>query len=318
MFSSIIGHDLLKERLSAHFKKDPAGTYLFHGPASVGKRSTAYEASRALLCLNGVGDDCDCISCKRFKKGHPDFFSTGQDGRIKVADVDRFLEFTETMPLLSRFKIAVLDNAHEITWEAANRLLKTLEEPHPNFIFILVISEPQFLLSTVSSRCIKYEFGSLSREDLTNIIWKKLGFSLPEATVLGWMGSGSSVDIFSKAGLYLKYRKMALEFLSGIRYRPLVDSMDYVDKIEKQDLSVFLDMVMLILTDFLLLKYNVSEIANADLLDDLKKAIVDLNDRALVGIVSSFSQLKRNMRLNINLNLSTKNALIKTHPMFLL
>lgn len=318
MFSSIIGHDLLKQRLSAHLEKDPAGTYLFHGPASVGKRSMAYEASRALLCLNNTGDDCDCVSCKRFKKGHPDFFSIGQDGKIKVADVDRFLEFTETAPLLSKLKVAVLDNAHEITWEAANRLLKTLEEPPMNFVFFLVTSDPQSLLLTVLSRCIKYEFGSLSREDLTNIIWKKLGFTLPEATVLGWMGSGSSIDIFSKAGLYLKYRKMAFEFISGIRYRPLVDSMDYVDKIEKQDMSIFLDMIMLILTDFLLLKNNVADIANADLLDDLKKTIIDLNDRALVGITSSFSQLKRDMRLNVNLGLSTKNALIKTYPMFLL
>jgi DNA polymerase-3 subunit delta' len=318
MFSSIIGHDQLKERLSAHLSKDPAGTYLLYGPASVGKRSTAYEASRALLCLNRTGDDCDCQSCRKFNHGHPDFFSTGQDSRIKVSDVDQFLEFTETSPLLSEFKVAVLDNAHEITWEAANRLLKTLEEPPSKFVIFLITSDPQSLLLTVLSRCLKYEFGALSREDLTNIIWKKLGFNLPDAQILGWVAAGSSIDIFSKAGLYLKHRKTSFEFLSGIRYRPLVDSMDFIDKIERQDLSIFVDMSMLILTDFLLLKNNLTEIVNADLLEDLKKSVADLNDRALIGIVGAFSQLKKNARLNVNLNLCLKNILIKTYPLFVM
>ena len=148
MFSSIIGHDQLKERLSAHLKKDPAGTYLFYGPASIGKRTTAFEASKAVLCHNRIADDCDCPSCKKFKSGHPDFFTVGQDGKIKVADVDRFLEFAETTPLLSDFKAAVLDNAHEITWEAANRLLRVLEEPPAGFVIFLVSSDPQSLLLT--------------------------------------------------------------------------------------------------------------------------------------------------------------------------
>jgi DNA polymerase-3 subunit delta' len=317
MFSSIIGHDQLKERLSAHLKKDPAGTYLFYGPASIGKRTTAFEASKAVLCHNRIADDCDCPSCKKFKSGHPDFFTVGQDGKIKVADVDRFLEFAETTPLLSDFKAAVLDNAHEITWEAANRLLRVLEEPPAGFVIFLVSSDPQSLLLTVLSRCIRYEFGALSREDLTNIIWKKLGFSPAEASILGWMAAGSSIDIFSKAGLYLKHRGTALEFLSGVRYRPLVDSMDFIDKIEKQDLPIFIDMIMLILTDFLLLKNNVPDIANADLLDVMKKASVDLNGKALIGVAGQFGQLKRNMRLNVNLGLNLKNVLIKTHPLFL-
>ena len=318
MFSSIIGHDKLKERLSAHLKSDPAGTYLFYGPASVGKRTVAFEASKAVLCHNRTADECDCPSCKKFKTGHPDFFSIEQqDGKIKVADVDRFLEFAETTPLLSDFKAAVLNNAHEITWGAANRLLKILEEPPTKFVIFLVSSDPEYLPLTVLSRCIRYEFGALSREDLTNILLNKFGFSPAEASVLGWMAAGSSIDIFPKVGLYLKHRGTALEFLSGIRYKPLVDSMDFVDKIERQDLPIFIDMVMLILTDFLFLKNDIPDIANADLLDAMKKASADLKGKALIGVAGQFSQLKRNMQLNVNLNLNLKNILIKTHPLFL-
>jgi DNA polymerase-3 subunit delta' len=314
MLSTIIGHDSLKGKLSQHFSGESSGTYLFYGPPSIGKRTTAFEISRAMLCEDRSGED-SCPSCKKFNGGHPDFLCLGQFERIKVADIDRVLDFSETTPLLSGHKAIVIDNAHEITWEAANRLLKLLEEPPKNFVFFLISSEPQFIIPTIRSRCISYQFNSLSREDVTNIIWKKLGFDLPQAKVLGWI-SNDSVDVFSRPGQYLKYRDTAFDFLSGIKYRRLVDSMDYIDKVEKNDMSIFIDMVMVLLTDFLLMKNVISSIINMDKLEDISKSVKGLNDRALVGIAGVFSQIKKYAYLNVNLNMNFKNALIKSYPLF--
>lgn len=110
---------------------------------------------------------------------------------------------------------------------------------------------------------------------------------------------------------------MAVEFLSGVKTRSLIDSIDYVDKIDREDLPIFTDMLVLILTDFLLLKNNISKIANKDMEEDFITISKDINDKALIMVVDLFSQIKRYLYLNINLNLYLKNAVIKSYPFFM-
>lgn len=317
MFSSVIGHEIIKEKLSKRLKKDPYGTFLFYGPASVGKRTTAFETAKSILCENKHGDKCSCDSCKRFNIDHPDFLCIGQQNKIKVADVDRVIDFTFLSPFLSDSKAVVIDNAHEITTEAANRLLKILEEPPDNFCFFLISSNPQFIIPTVLSRCIRYEFYNLSREDLTKIIIKKLGFKPLKAKILAGMAIETSLEIFAKAGQYLKYRDMAFDFISGIKFKDLIESLDFIDKIDKTDISIFIDMIMMVLTDVFLMKNGVMNITNEDIIDDLIKVTNNINDKALIGIVYAFSQAKRYAYINVNLNLVLKNILIRSHPLFL-
>lgn len=295
-------------------EKNQTGTFLFHGPPSVGKRTVAFETCRYLLCLENKSDSCDCRSCRHFNDRHPDFLYVGQDG-IRVADADLILDFCSKMPFLSNKKTIVLDNADDISWEAANRLLKTIEEPPDNFCFFIITSNPQVLLPTILSRCIKYEFGMLSQEDVVNILWQKLGYDPPKARVLGWISSGSTIDIFSQAGTYLKLRDMAHEFISNIRRRDVIGSMDYIDKIERSNLNIFVDMIVLILTDIMFIQNNVTDIANVDLKDGLESMSKTFNPKMLVAATSIFSQAKKNAHLNINLNLNLKNILIKTYPL---
>jgi len=318
MFPTVIGHDAIKKKLGALLARGSAGTFLFYGPPSVGKRTTAFELAKAILCNNRpMFGDCSCRSCLKFYSGHPDFLCIGQHEKIKVEDVDAILDFTSLSPLLSNEKVIVIDNAQDITWEAANRLLKVLEEPPPKVSFFLITRDINALIPTILSRCIKYEFGVLSREDLTNIIWKKLGFDLPQAQVLGWLASDSSFDVFAKAGHYLKYRNLAYEFLAGVKNKDLSDLLDFVDKVDRQDLGIFADMLVIVLTDLLLLYNKIKAITNVDLIEPLEKLAFTFKDRALVACVATFSQAKKDAYLNVNLNMVLKNTIIKTHPLFI-
>lgn len=315
MFRSVVGHKDVKEKMS-RLIPNQTGTYLLYGPPSVGKRTFAFEAAKHSLCVKSSEDGCECESCKSFPLDHPDFLSIGTKDRVKVGSVDEVIEFTSTAPFTSPRKVAVIDNVDDATWEASNRLLKILEEPPEKFTFFLVATDLNRMFETVKSRCLKIRFGSLPQDDMVNIVWKRMGFELPQARILGWMGAGSSVDVFSNAGIYLRYRDQALEFVSGVRRRDEIDSLDYIDKIIWKELVFFVDMLVLILTDILLLKNGIENIVNADLREDLQILSKDFNDKALVSAVSFMSQAKKHERYHVNMNLTMKCLLIRCLPLF--
>jgi len=319
MLSSVIGHAGVKEKLSLLVAgKEPSGAYLFYGPPNVGKRTTAFETAKTILCENKDSDDCKCRSCVRFNQGHPDFLCVGQHEKIKVSDIDGILEFCSLAPLLSKYKIIILDNADNITWDASNRLLKVLEEPPRQVVFFLITTNPQALIPTVLNRCLRYEFGALSKGNLVTIISKKLGFSVEQALVLGNMAVDSSIDVFSKAGQYLMYRDQAIVFAVDIKHKDLISMMDFIDRIDKGEVSLFSDVLLTVFTDMSLLINKITDIVNADKVKDLTKLSEMYNERALINIINTFSQIKRDMRLNVNMPLVLKNALIKIHPYALL
>jgi len=312
----VIGHEQVKRKLYHRLSKSSSGTFLFYGPPSVGKRTTAFEIAKRILCLTGSwDDDCFCASCRKFDS-HPDFICTGRTEKIRVDDIDTILDFSQTAPFLSNKKVIILDNADVISIEAANRLLKILEEPPKDFSFILVSSYPQGIISTILSRCVKYEFGSLSREDLTNILWKKMGFGLPEARILGWVASNSSLDVFSNAGKCLQYKALSFDLVSGLKKKSLLDLLELMDKIEGSDFEIFINMVIVILTDLLLIKNKINSIVNEDILEELKSLSEALKDKSLMWAISIFNQIKKYGYLNINYAQASKNALIKIYPAF--
>lgn len=313
MFSNIIGHKKEIEKLESMIKQGFSGSYLFYGPMSTGKRTIAFEVTKILLCEKGDPDGCSCRSCKKFGSEHPDFLFIGGE-KIKVVDVDKVLDFFSVAPLISSQKVVVIDNSHNITWEASNRLLKILEEPPEGFLLILISSNPEKLLPTILYRCIKIEFESLEQRHMITILTKKLGFEINQALALVNMSSYCLMDIFSCAGQYLCQRELALEFVNSMKSKPLIFILDFIDKIDKDSLSIFSDMIILILTDILLLQEGFNDLTNKDLEKNLLKCAEKYNLKALIGIVNIFSQVKKNAHLNINMNLVLKSTIMKSHP----
>lgn len=315
MLRGVYGHECLYPRLQPLIET-VGGTSLFHGPPSVGKRTVAFEVARQLMCLGNCTEASPCKSCQRFETGHPDFKCIGRYERAKVDDVDDVLNFITTAPFISKTKVVVIDNADTLTYEAANRLLKTLEEPPSRVTFFLVSSNPGMILKTIMSRCIGYEFGALLPDDVINILWKKIGFDLPQSRIIGWLAAGSPVDVFARAGSYLKCRNLAYDLLSTIKGRSLIDCFDFIDKVDRNDLPIFIDMMVTMLTDLLFLQNKIDTIVNTDLKENLQVLSGNFKDRALILIVSVFGQVKRDSILNVNLNMALKNALIRTHAGF--
>ncbi len=167
----IIGHKKAVEKFKrAASSGRVSHAYLLAGPPAVGKETLAMAFARALLCHRPLeGDSCGvCTGCRQTNEGvHPDLAITGPSGAtIKIEQVRLLQRETNFGPRAGNWAVNIIPDADTMTPEAANCLLKTLEEPVSGTVFLLITAKPQMLLPTVVSRCQQIYLQSLSEGEL--------------------------------------------------------------------------------------------------------------------------------------------------------
>jgi DNA polymerase-3 subunit delta' len=182
-FSQILGH---QERIDAFRRIVATGrlahAYLFIGPAGVGKRRFAMGLAKAILCEsrseNGKLDACDrCAGCLLVDAGtHPDLFTAGRPEDKNEVPSEVTKELCRNFSLKSargHGKIGILDDADELNEESANCFLKTLEEPPPSSLFILIGTSIDRQLATIKSRCQIVRFAPLADPHVRELLQKQ-------------------------------------------------------------------------------------------------------------------------------------------------
>jgi DNA polymerase-3 subunit delta' len=171
-FDGIIGHDriigLLEREVAA-----PAHAYLFAGPSNVGKATVAHRFAAALLCEHGGAHDIACSSCRRAASGnHPDLIAVEPDGAtaLSVEQARATVAQAPMAPVEGNRKVFVFDEAGSMSEQAASALLKTIEEPTPSTVFILVVESEDDLPATIGSRCRTVQFGRVREETLMSAL----------------------------------------------------------------------------------------------------------------------------------------------------
>lgn len=172
--------------------------YLFAGPEGVGKRGLARAVASLVNCESprGGADDIDacgeCPACRKMSGGgHPDVHEVAPDGRdIKIAQVREIHSATKFRPYEGKRRVFIIDDAHTMRVEAANALLKTLEEPRGDTMFLLVTSQPHRLLTTVISRCQPMRFGPLSPAEVRDVL-QRVAPELRDDDALARLSEGS-------------------------------------------------------------------------------------------------------------------------------
>ena len=158
--------------------------YLFYGPRGTGKTSTGRILAKALNCLtNGKGEPCNkCDMCRAITEGHAlDVIEIDAASNTGVDDIRSLREKVNYAPNQARYKVYIIDEVHMLSNSASNALLKTLEEPPPQVIFILATTEIHKMLPTIMSRCQRFDFRRISREAVISKlkkICKKEGIKL--------------------------------------------------------------------------------------------------------------------------------------------
>jgi DNA polymerase-3 subunit delta' len=234
MWQGVYGHDdVIKSFRAAQARGRFAGTYLFVGPDGVGKKTLALKLAQALLCSTGRSqlDPCHrCTSCLLAAAGnHPDLELVGRPADRSFIPIETFIGDQEhrlreglchrlaLKPYLGGHKVALIDDADFMNQEGANCLLKTLEEPPPRSVLILIGTNAARQLPTVRSRCQIIRFAPLALDDVVEILLaRQLVSDRQEAARLAEASDGSVARALQLAdGTWCPVRRSLLEQLAA-------------------------------------------------------------------------------------------------------
>lgn len=167
---TLVGQEHIKKTLTSAIELGKIShAYLFTGPRGTGKTSTARILAKSLNCKNGptIHPCGECESCKDIANSIPiDVIEIDAASNRKVEDAQNLLEKIQYVPVNGKYKIYIIDEVHMLTNHAFNALLKTLEEPPENVIFILATTEVHKVLDTIKSRCQRFDFRRITTDDI--------------------------------------------------------------------------------------------------------------------------------------------------------
>ncbi len=245
-FSEVVGQRVIVKTLKNSLKnKKISHAYLFCGPRGTGKTTMARLFAKSLNCEEGIGNQClKCSSCQKIKDGnHPDVVEIDAASNSTVDSVRNLIENISYQPILSRYKVYIIDEVHNMSNSAFNALLKTLEEPPSFVIFILATTEPQKILPTILSRVQRYDFSKVSNEDIFLNLKRVLDMekipyedeALKEISYLADGGVRDSLSLLEQAVSYCDKKVNLKDIYSLFGILSKKEKLTFISAIEKKD-----------------------------------------------------------------------------------
>jgi DNA polymerase III subunit delta' len=279
--NTIKGHERTKEELNRYASSGKVHhAFLFYGIPGIGKFSTALAFASLLNCENKDPGCTSCPSCLRIKSSnHPDILIIEPlKGKSSIA-IDQIRELIIKMryaPILGSYKVIIIDQAELLTLNSTNALLKTLEEPPPQTVLIIVTSNIRNIRPTIISRCNLVKFSPLTDSVLEEFLKESPQTPLIDSDLSIKIAQGSiSRALAISDGSYREIRGILSEWLSGkggIACDPLEISELILEKYE-DSLDLVFDSLLLLYRDLAVLKNcpDKKSILNSDIADLLEQ-----------------------------------------------
>lgn len=319
MWEQIAGHETVKQVLINALKSGKlAHAYLLTGPRGIGKETIARALAQAFFCAQEDGTPCNsCTSCQKIMAGnYADLHVIEQAGTaIKIEQVREIQKICQYKSYEGRGKAFIIKNAETMTPEGANCLLKVLEEPKGDTLFLLIAENPYALLQTVLSRCQRLNLQPLPVGTVTDWLIHQ-GFEEDKAKVAAFLSNGlpgKALELVDsdESGKRLEVARRVEGVMTGdlVRVLRIAEEMDN----NKETILEELDLLALWYRDLLVWKTTREEglLINIDMVAEISKQAAKVDAVILQENLANIMKTKSNLRANANLRLNLESLLLK-------
>ena len=318
-FDSIFGHKVPIRILRSMLKTGQLPhAFIFSGVDGIGKRTTAVCFVKALNCHEMEDDFCDrCPSCQKVERlTHPDLFCIEPEKNvIKIEQVRALQQEIVFKPMEGKKKAVIIDQAEKINLQAANCLLKTLEEPPEDTVLILAARSTAGMLPTVLSRCHRIVFSPLGDEDILQFL-RKEGYEEDRAKLVipHAQGSIKRVIFLLESDFLTKWSETA-EILSSDPTGNLEAVLNLSKRLsdDSEGLTLVLEFLQVWYRDLLLLKEGLSEslLYNRDIIDSVREAAGHETRDGIIRKIKRIQWMQNNALLNLDIQLGLESVFLQ-------
>lgn len=329
---SIIGHHHIISYLQHNINEDKVShAYLFVGPDHVGKNTVVEYFANSLVCEN-LTTKCEpipcekCACCRQIKnKIHPDVFWLKREVNEKTGNFKKNISIEQIRELQNRlnlhsflnaYKIAVVSGAESLSQEAANSLLKMLEEPSPKTVIILIANNINFLPKTIASRCQLVRFNSVSDKEISDyLVGQKVNRKKAKViTAASYGRPGIAIEYLTDEEAFSAYQEKVKSFCSLHRADTL-ERFKVVSEIanfsDADQIVEALNIWSRAIRDVVLIKsLNKELIGHRFLLSELSRLASVYQNKKIVQVLNEIDLTKMYLRANVNPRLVLENLVL--------
>ena len=340
-FDEVVGQEHIEKTLKNQIINNRVGhAYLFSGGRGSGKTSTAKILARAVNCLNPKdGEPCnECEICKQALEGNlvdiTEMDAASNNGVDNIRDIREEVEF---IPTTAKYRVYIIDEVHMLSTGAFNALLKTLEEPPAHVIFILATTEPQKLPATILSRCQRFDFKRISREDIMKrlkYICEENGTKIEDNALrmISNLADGAMRDAISILDRCVsdgdeviteeKIRELSgvpqFEYLSKMAEALVTQNPEEVLKIseklieEGKDINVFLWELIKLMRDIVIYTIDGSLVSySAEEKNEISNIVSKANKNVFLTLIGKLSEVQNNLKWSTEPSIMFETGMIK-------
>jgi len=314
---------------------------LFTGADGIGKSTAALAFAMACNCEGGeslpnnghssddhlsADDPCGrCRSCRKIQSGnHPDIIRVEPSGPfIRIKQIRDICDTLSLKPYEARFRVVIISDAQAMNPQAANAMLKVLEEPPARTVLILTALQTSDLLPTIVSRCQHIRFSPISREKLKTFLVEKHGLNAEDAAIFSAMANGS----MTKALSMLRKNSQAnwiclrdwllniigLEQAGSLSLQPIIILLSFAERLSKNKeiIQDSLEIIKTYLRDLIIYKYSPEKIINKDLIRKIQYASQKIAVKSLLSQIEAIQTAQKDIQANTNLRLTLEVMMLR-------
>lgn len=314
-FKEIVGHEEIIQHLQNAIQLGKVShAYILSGETGSGKKLLANTFAMALQCEKKGIDPClECRSCKKaMSRNHPDiiYITHEKPNSIGIEDIrTQLIEDVLIKPYCSSHKIYIVDEAEKLTLQAQNALLKTIEEPPAYAVIMLLTSNMEAFLPTITSRCVKLNLRPVEESMVKDYLMEKMHLPDYQAQMDAAFSQGNigKARQMAESDEFNLMTDQALRILKKSNELELHEMVDMIKELsaEKQNIDEYLDLFILWFRDVLFFKATkeVDGLMFKDQLNYIKERARKSSYEGIETIIESIGKAKNRLHANVNFDL---------------